>query len=85
MKKLLSYCCVVIFLVAFAKGISDMKDYLIAFDKNARKLSAESNDLEFILRELKKTLPANSRGEILIKANIQMRYLKREKKMSANR
>ena len=60
------------------KEIKDMKQYLIAFDKNAKKLANESNDLETIVTRIKKILPSRSRGDFLIKPNIQMRYLKQD-------
>lgn len=63
--------------VSNKKDIAEMKNYLIAFDKNAKKLSAKSKDVELIFSELKKILPARAEGEWLIKANIQMKYLKK--------
>ncbi len=63
--------------ISSKRDIADMKNYLIAFDKNARKLSAKSNDGERIFYEIKKVLPARAEGEMLIKANIQMKYLKK--------
>jgi len=58
------------------KDIKDMKDYLIAFDKKAKELAAESNDIEYITSEIKKALPVREQGDNLIPANIQMKYLK---------
>ena len=63
--------------ISSKKDVTDMKNYLIVFDKNAKKLSAKSNDVEYIFPEIKKALPARAEGEWLIKANIQMKYLKK--------
>lgn len=65
--------------VSGEKDVLDMKAYLIAFDKNARKLASESGDLDFIAEEIKKSLPSKTRLESLIKTNIQLRYLKKDK------
>lgn len=59
------------------KDIQEMKEYLLTFDKKAKELSAQSNDLEYILSELKKFLPQRPEGEFLIKGNIQMKYLRK--------
>lgn len=61
--------------ISTKKDVTDMKNYLIAFDKNAKKLSAKSNDGEQIFSEIKKILPHRAEMESLIKANIQMKYL----------
>jgi len=63
--------------VSTKKDITEMKNYLIVFDKNAKKLSARSKDVEYIFSEIKKVLPARAEGEWLIKSNIQMKYLKK--------
>ncbi len=59
------------------KDVTDMKNYLIAFDKNAKRLAAKSKDIEYVFSEIKKVLPARAEGEWLIKANLQMKYLKK--------
>lgn len=59
------------------KDVTDMKSYLAAFDKNAKRLSAKSKDIEYVFSEIKKVLPARAEGEWLIKANLQMKYLKK--------
>jgi cyclase len=61
------------------KDVEDMKEYLVAFDKYAQQLSAKSQDIEYIFSEMKKVLPARAEADFLIKANIQMRYLKNQK------
>jgi len=58
------------------KDISDMKEYLIAFDKKAKELCAKSKDVDWIVSEIKKALPQRRELEMLIKANIQWRYMK---------
>lgn len=63
--------------ISTKKDITDMKSYLIAFDKNAKKLSAKSKDIEYVFSEIKKILPKRAEGEWLIKANLQMKYLKK--------
>jgi glyoxylase-like metal-dependent hydrolase (beta-lactamase superfamily II) len=58
------------------KDLADMKAYIVAFDKRATDLAAGSNELEHIVAELKKSMPARTRGEGLIQANVQGKYLK---------
>ncbi len=65
--------------VSGKKDIQDMKDYLIAFDGKAKELIAQSKDIEYISSEIKKALPQRPEGEFLIKSNIQMKYLRKEK------
>lgn len=63
--------------VSGKKDIHDMRDYLIVFDAKARELSSGSQDIEYIVAEMKKVLPQKPEGEFLIKSNIQMKYLKK--------
>ncbi len=63
--------------ISSKKDVEDMKNYLIVFDKKAKELSAESNDVEYITSEIKKALPTRAEGDWLIKGNIQMKYLKK--------
>ncbi len=60
------------------EDVRDMKEYILAFDKKARKLSAKSKDADYIASEIKKSLPARAEGDWIVKANIQMRYLKKQ-------
>jgi glyoxylase-like metal-dependent hydrolase (beta-lactamase superfamily II) len=60
------------------KDLSDMRAYIGAFDKKARELAGESKEVEHIVSEIKKSMPARTRGEGLIQANIQGKYLKAE-------
>ncbi len=64
--------------VSGRKDIRDMKEYLIAFDKKAKELCAKSKDIDWIVSEIKRALPQRTEGEMLIKANIQMRYMKKD-------
>lgn len=63
--------------VSAKKDITDMKNYLVIFDKTAKKLSAKSRDVDYIFTEIKKALPARAELETIIKSNIQMKYLKK--------
>jgi glyoxylase-like metal-dependent hydrolase (beta-lactamase superfamily II) len=58
------------------KNLADMQAYIVAFDKKAKELVTESNEVEYIATELKKSMPARTRGEGLIQANVQGKYLK---------
>jgi len=58
------------------KDLADMKAYIVSFDKTAKDLAAESNEVEYIVAELKKSMPVRTRGEGLIQANVQAKYLK---------
>ena len=60
--------------------LEDMKAYIVAFDKKATELAAGSNEVEYIVAELKKSMPARTSGEGLIQANVQGKYLKVENK-----
>ena len=60
--------------------LEDMKAYIVAFDKKATELAASSNEVEYIVAELKKFMPARTRGEGLIQANVQGKYLKIQNK-----
>ena len=62
--------------VSSKKDVDDMRNYLATFDKKAKELCAESNDADWIASELKKVLPQRPELEMMIKANIQMRYMK---------
>ena len=55
--------------------ITDMKQYLIAFDKKAKELAAKSTDAKYITDEIIKSLPWRPEGQGLIPANIQMKYI----------
>jgi glyoxylase-like metal-dependent hydrolase (beta-lactamase superfamily II) len=63
--------------ISSKQDIEDMKNYLIAFDMKAKELAAKSNDVEYIVAEIKKSLPPRPEGDNLIPWNIQMKYLKK--------
>jgi cyclase len=63
--------------ISSKKDIQDMKKYLVSFDQKARKLSSRSKDADYIALELKKAMPPRAEGEWLIKANVQMKYVKK--------
>lgn len=63
--------------VSGKKDVEDMRNYLIVFDKKAKDLCARSKDVSYIVSELKKTLPARAELDMMIGANIQMKYLKK--------
>ncbi len=63
--------------VSGKKDVEDMRNYLITFDEKARELATQSNDVEHIASEIKKIVPQRAEGDWLIKANIQMKYLKK--------
>lgn len=65
--------------VSRKQDVRDMKDYLIAFDKKAKELTSRSQDIEYIVSEMKKTLPHRNELDFAIQSNIQMKYLKKEK------
>ena len=63
--------------ISSKQDIEDMKNYLIAFDMKAKELAAKSNNVEYIVAEIKKSLPPRPEGDNLIPWNIQMKYLKK--------
>ncbi len=64
--------------VSGKKDVAAMKDYLAAFDKKAGELAEKSDDLEYIVAEVRKAVPPKALGDWLIKANIQMKYMKKK-------
>jgi len=65
--------------VSTKKDVADLKQYLSVFDQKAKELTAQSQDLDFIVAEMKKALPPRSRLDRLIARNIQMKYLPAKK------
>lgn len=61
--------------VSSKKDVAEMKDYLLTFDQKAKELCAKSNDIEAVSAELKRSLPARSQADFLIKSSIQAKYL----------
>ncbi|MBI4793384.1 MAG: MBL fold metallo-hydrolase [Deltaproteobacteria bacterium] len=61
--------------VSTKKDVRDMKEYLIAFDKKARELTATSQDAGQVAAEMGKILPPKAEGEGLIRMSIEHKYL----------
>jgi glyoxylase-like metal-dependent hydrolase (beta-lactamase superfamily II) len=61
--------------VSSKKDVVDLKNYLLVFDQKAKELTAQSKDLNFIVAEMKKSLPPRAQLDLLIAKNIQMKYL----------
>jgi glyoxylase-like metal-dependent hydrolase (beta-lactamase superfamily II) len=61
--------------VSSKKDVADLKKYLTVFDRKAKELSAQSHDLNFIVAEMKKSLPPRAELDSLIAKNVQMKYL----------
>lgn len=64
--------------VSSKKDVADLKNYLSVFDQKAKELTAKSQDLNFIVSEMKKSLPPRAQLDGLIARNIQMKYLPQE-------
>lgn len=58
-----------------AKDLEDMREYLKIFDENAKRLSAETQDPQKLVKEMKKVLPQRTNGDFIIGFNLQTRYL----------
>jgi cyclase len=61
--------------ISSKKDVAEMKSYLSVFDQKAKELTAQSQDLNFIAAEMKKSLPPRAQLDSLIARNIQMKYL----------
>jgi glyoxylase-like metal-dependent hydrolase (beta-lactamase superfamily II) len=61
--------------VSTKKDLADLKNYLMVFDQKAKELTAQSKDLNFIVAEMKKSLPPRPQLDGLIARNIEMKYL----------
>lgn len=59
------------------KDVAAMREYLEIFDKKAKELCRSSDDLEYIISELKMALPRRD-GEAMIKENVMIKYLKKK-------
>ncbi|MBW2367819.1 MAG: MBL fold metallo-hydrolase [Deltaproteobacteria bacterium] len=60
------------------KDVKEMRSYITVFDKKAKELTAGNHDLEYIVTELKKSLPARSHGEHFIRINAEYKYMGKE-------
>lgn len=63
--------------VSIKKDVEDMKNYLVLFDRKARELTSQSSDIQYIVSEMRKILPPRAELDMMIGANIQMKYLKK--------
>lgn len=64
--------------VSSKKDLAEMKQYLLAFDREAKALAAKGvADAEAATTELLKVLPPRPEGAWLVTANLQMKYLKK--------
>lgn len=59
------------------KDLEDMKEYILMFDKKAKELASQSDDVQKIVTTLQSALPQRPEGAWLIAPNIQMKYLKK--------
>jgi len=62
------------------KDVSDMKNYLIAFDAKVKELLGRSGDPAYIASEVKKALPARHYFDMFIVSNIKAGYMKTNQK-----
>lgn len=58
--------------------LTEMRDYLVMFDKKAQELAATISDPDAVATEMQKQLPARTQGQWIIKANLMARYLNPE-------
>lgn len=56
--------------------IADMEKYLVTFDTKARELATQSDEVEFVAAELKKSLPVKSQADWMIPYNLRKKYMK---------
>ena len=61
------------------QDVTDMKDYLITFDKKAQELCASSDNIEEIVAQIERTLPPKAQGDWMIRSSLQRKYLKPKK------
>lgn len=60
------------------KDLREMKEYLLLFDSEARKLAAGSQDGDTIAAEMKKVLPKRTLADWMIGFNVKSRYLHKQ-------
>ena len=53
------------------KDLTDQRDYLLVFDKNAKDFSASNNDVKLVAEKLKRIVPEKQHGERLIKSSLR--------------
>jgi len=54
-----------------------MRNYLVLYDAKAKELTAKSSEVQYIASELRKILPARTELDMMVGANVQMKYLKK--------
>lgn len=59
------------------RDLEDMKEYIVAFDRKAKELASQSDDVQKIVAAIRNALPPRPEGAGLIAPNIQMKYLKK--------
>jgi cyclase len=59
------------------KDLDDMKEYILMFDKKAKELASQSDDVQKIATAIQNVLPQRPEGVWLIAPNIQVKYLKK--------
>jgi cyclase len=57
--------------------LDDMKNYILMFDKRAKELTSQSDDLQKIVAAIQSDLPQRAEGAWIIGFNIQTKYLKK--------
>ena len=57
--------------------LDDMKKYILMFDKKAKELASQSDDIQKIVTAIQSVLPQRPEGAWIIAPNIQMKYLKK--------
>lgn len=65
--------------IASKESMAQMKQYLITFDDNAKRLCSSYNkeqDINVLIKELEKTLPSCKNFDVLIGWNLKARYIK---------
>lgn len=62
--------------ISTKNDMKDMKKYLLTFDEKAKRLCAQSKDVDFIVASIRKELPERAEGDIFIKPNIEIKYLR---------
>ena len=60
------------------KDLTDQRDYLLMFDKNAKELSASNSDTKLVAEQLKGIIPEKQYGERLIKSSLR-KYMRKKK------
>ena len=60
------------------KDLTDQRDYLLVFDKNAKELSASNGNSKLVAKQLKGIIPEKQYGERLIKSSLR-KYMPKKK------